>query len=120
MNSRKLLNKKRARRVLRTRAKIFGSASKPRLAIFRSNSSIYAQLIDDEKGNTLVHASSRELRAAGKKAPKTEVAKLVGELLAKKAKEKGIKEAVFDRRNYKYHGRVRAVGEGARSGGLKI
>ncbi len=68
----------------------------------------------------MVHASSRELKAADKKMTKTEAARQVGELLAKRAGEKGIKEAVFDRRSYKYHGRVRAVGEGARSGKLKI
>lgn len=120
MNSKKILNKKRTRRVARTRAKIFGSAGRPRLAVSRSNSFIYAQLIDDEKAHTLVSASSRELKTTGKKTTKTEAARKVGELLAKKAQEKGIKEAVFDRRSYKYHGRVRALGEGARTSGLKI
>ena len=104
----------------RARARIFGTAQKPRLAVFRSNRNLYAQLIDDEKGRTLASASNKDLPKSGAKEKKSGQASLVGELIAKKALEKGIKEAVFDRRSYKYHGRVAAVAEGARKGGLKI
>ena len=117
MNSKKFLNKKRERRVKRTRAKIFGTAKFPRLAVSRSNRFAYAQLIDDSKGHTLVHASSREIK---EKKPKAEIAELVGALIGKRAVEKGIKAAVFDRREYKYHGRVKALAEGARKAGLKL
>ncbi|MDO8536928.1 MAG: 50S ribosomal protein L18 [bacterium] len=133
MNLKKSLNKKRIRRAIRVRAKIFGTAKKPRLAVSRSNRFVYAQLIDDEKSHTLAHASSREVvkprRPKGVGAPtvaseekksKGELSKFVGELLAKRALELGIKAAVFDRRNYKYHGRVKSLAEGARNGGLKI
>lgn len=105
------------RRVARTRAKIFGTEKLPRLAASRSNRSIYAQLIDDNKGRTLVHASSLEIK---EKKPKTEIAALVGELIGKKAAKIGIKEAVFDRREYKYHGRIKALADGARKSGLKF
>ena len=101
----------------RTRAKIFGTDVLPRLAVSRSNRFLYAQLIDDSKGRTLTHASSREIK---EKKPKTETALLVGGLIGKRAKELGIKAAVFDRREYKYHGRVRALAEGARKAGLKL
>lgn len=117
MNYRKSLNKIRGRRVHRNRARIFGTALRPRLAVSRSNRFVYAQLIDDEKSRTLAHASSRELK---EKKTKKDAAKLVGELLAKRALEHSIKEAVFDRRDYKYHGRVQALADGARSGGLKF
>lgn len=120
MNTSKKLNQKRARRVRRSRAKIFGTADRPRLAVSRSNRSIYAQLIDDEKSRTLAHISGREaLKMAGGKSKK-EISKRAGILLAAKALEKGIKTAVLDRREYKYHGRVQAFAEGAREGGLKI
>jgi large subunit ribosomal protein L18 len=117
MNHRKLLNKVRGRRVHRNRARIFGTATRPRLAVSRSNRFVYAQLIDDEKSRTIAHASSRELK---EKKTKKDAAKMVGELLAKRALEHKIKEAVFDRRDYKYHGRVQALAEGARGGGLKF
>jgi large subunit ribosomal protein L18 len=119
MNQKRSLQERRARRVRRARAKIAGSATRPRLAVFRSNRFVYAQLIDDEKGRTLAAASSGEVETAPK-ATKTERASLVGELLARKAKEIGVTSAVFDRREYRYHGRVRSVAEGARKGGLKI
>ena len=119
MKLRKLLNKKRDRRKARSKAKVFGLSARPRLAVFRSNRSIYAQLIDDEKSHTLVQASSRELGKSVKK-PKVESANLVGKLLAEKAAKLGIKTVVFDRRAYKYHGRVLALAEGARKAGLKI
>ena len=117
MNKRKALNKVRGRRVHRNRARIFGTASCPRIAVSRSNRFVYAQLIDDEKSCTLAHASSRELK---EKQAKKDAARHVGELLAKLDVEKGIKTAVFDRREYKYHGRVQALAEGARSGGLRF
>lgn len=101
----------------RSRAKISGTAEKPRLSIFRSNKYTYAQLIDDLKGHTLASASTQELKKGGKKA---ELAKLLGELIAEKAKKAGIKSAVFHRSYYRYHGRVKAVAEGAREGGLKF
>lgn len=109
---------KRVSRTKRTRAKIMGTALRPRLTVSRSNRGLYLQLIDDEKGYTLVSASVKELKA--QKATKTEEALLLGQHLAKKAAEAGIKEAVFDRRSYKYHGRVKAAAEGARGGGLII
>ncbi|MGE4554630.1 MAG: 50S ribosomal protein L18 [Candidatus Paceibacterota bacterium] len=105
--------KKRQRRHKRVRAKIFGTAQKPRLAVFPSLNHIYAQLIDDENQKTLVSASDMEIKA-DKKMTKTEKAQLVGELLGKKANEKNIKEAVFDRGGFKYHGRVKSLCEGAR------
>ena len=120
MNPRKSLNQIRRRRVRRVRAKISGTLEKPRLAVFRSNRHIYAQLIDDGKNHTLVSASSRELAKEGSKEKKTGQAARVGELIAKKAIETGVKTAVLDRRAYKYHGRVKAVAEGAKKAGLKI
>ena len=104
----------------RVRARIFGTADKPRLTVSRSNRFVYAQLIDDEKSHTLAHASSREVAKTGGKKSKTELSGFVGELLAKRAIELGTKTAVLDRRSYKYHGRVKALADGARKGGLKI
>jgi len=109
---------KRNRRAIRTRAKISGSQTRPRLSVFRGIKNIHAQLIDDLNGKVLAAAYSREVKKA--KAKKTEIAKLVGELLAKKAKDKKIENAVFDRRSYKYHGRIKALADGARQGGLKF
>ena len=102
----------------RIRKKISGVADKPRLSVFRSNSDIYAQLIDDNNGVTLASASSKQKDIAAQKAPKTEKSKLVGAAIAQKASELGIKTIVFDRGGYIYHGRVKAVAEGAREGGL--
>ena len=119
MNPRKKLNNIRLRRVGRTRAKIFGSAARPRLAVFRSNKFMYAQLIDDTVGRTLASVSSKEIGAKAKQS-KTKAAELVGELLAEKAARAGIKQVVFDRRGYAFHGRVKAVAEAARTGGLKF
>jgi large subunit ribosomal protein L18 len=120
MNIQRALNNVRSRRQARSRARINGTSKRPRLAVFRSNASIYAQLIDDEAGRTIVSASGREVKDKIKKAAKSEIAKQVGELLAKKAKAAGVQAAVFDRRGYKYHGRVKALSDGARSGGLVI
>lgn len=116
-NLAKLKREKRKRRHIRVRAKIFGTKTKPRLCVFRSLKHCYAQLIDDDKGETLVATSDLELK---KKAAKKEIAKEVGKLLAKKALAKKIKQAVFDRGGYKYHGRIKALAEGAREGGLKF
>ena len=99
----------------RVRARVMGSASKPRLNVFRSLTHIYVQLIDDESGKTLAAASSKELKSKGKKSV---IAAEVGKLVAKKAQEKGIKKVVYDRGGYQYHGRVQALAEGAREGGL--
>lgn len=108
----KFLNRKR-----RVSAKIKGTTKRPRLSVFKSNKEIYAQLIDDSKAATICSFSSKGVKE-GKN--KTEVAALVGEGLAKEAKSKKIKEIVFDRSGYKYHGRVKALAEGARKGGLKF
>lgn len=102
------------------RKKISGTATKPRLSVFRSNSEIYAQLIDDVNGNTLAAASSKDKSIAGQKITKTEKGKLVGSAIAAKATELGLKDVVFDRGGYLYHGRVKAVAEGAREGGLQF
>ncbi len=112
--------KARIRRHRRVRAKIFGTPERPRLNVFRSLGHIYAQIIDDTVGHTLVSASTidRELRdqVAGKN--KTEAARMVGELVAKRAQALGIKKVVFDRGGYKFHGRVKALADAAREAGL--
>ncbi|MFN0049963.1 MAG: 50S ribosomal protein L18 [Cytophagales bacterium] len=100
----------------RTRSVISGSGQLPRLAVFRSNSDIYVQLIDDSNGTTVTSVSSKELKSM--KSPKLEVSKEVGKLIAQKAKDNGISTVVFDRGGYLYHGRVKALAEGAREGGL--
>jgi len=107
----------RVRRHARVRTKISGDARRPRLAVYRSNRHIYAQLIDDVQARTLAAASDREVSGA---ATKTEAAKAVGELLAERAKRAGIESAVFDRGGRLYHGRVAAVAEGAREKGMSI
>jgi len=103
---------------------IKGTTKRPRLSVFRSNKAIYAQIIDDEKGKTLVAASERDLNKKTKKPKnkktKMEKAEMVGEVLAKKALKKKIKTIVFDRGRHPYHGRVKALAEGARKGGLKF
>ena len=100
------------------RKKVSGTAQKPRLSVFRSNAEIYAQLIDDVSGNTLASASSRDKDIAAQKATKLEKSKMVGEAIARKAKELGLTTVVFDRGGNLYHGRVKNVAEGAREGGL--
>ena len=102
------------------RKKINGTAAKPRLSVFRSNTEIYAQLIDDVSGQTLAAASSKEKGIAAQKGTKSEKSKLVGSAIAVKATELGLTEVVFDRGGYLYHGRVKAVADGAREGGLKF
>ena len=110
--------KKRARRINRTRAKIFGTASRPRLCVFRSLNHIYAQVIDDEGRKTLVSASDMDLK--NKKAKKAILAREVGKILGERMLEKKIKEIIFDKRGYKYHGRIKELAEGARESGLKF
>ncbi|MBQ6874269.1 MAG: 50S ribosomal protein L18 [Clostridia bacterium] len=119
MVSRQDSNKARQKRHTRVRGKITGTATCPRLNVYRSLSHIYAQLIDDVKGVTLVSASTveKDFEEYGGNAA---AAKKVGETLAKRASEKGIEECVFDRGGYIYHGRVAALADGAREGGLKF
>jgi large subunit ribosomal protein L18 len=104
----------------RIRKKISGSGQKPRLSVFRSNTDIYVQLIDDASGKTLASASSREKDIVAQKITKTEKSKLVGAAIARKATELGIQDCTFDRGGNLYHGRVKAVADGAREGGLKF
>ncbi len=106
----------REKRRRRIRGKVDGTAERPRLAVFRSNRSIYAQLIDDHAGATLAAARSQEVDASG--LDKSGVAKKVGALLAERARAANIDSVVFDRSGYLYHGRVQALAEGAREGGL--
>ena len=102
------------------RKKISGIEQKPRLSVFRSNTGIYVQLIDDVKGVTLASASTKDKGVAAQKGKKVDQSKLVGQEIAKKAVALGVKEIVFDRVGYLYHGRVKALAEGAREGGLKF
>lgn len=101
----------------RVRSKIKGTHLRPRLSVFRSNRFIYTQIIDDEKGNTIVSANEKEIKIDDKTVDK---AKELGALIAKKAKAAKISTVVFDRGSYKYHGRVKQIAEGAREGGLKF
>ena len=115
-------NTDRKKRHERVRVKISGTAERPRLCVYRSLNNIYAQIIDDVAGNTLVACSSKEKAVAALLEGKTKVeqAKIVGEELAKKATANGIEEVVFDRGGYLYIGRVQALADGARAGGLKF
>jgi len=112
----------RKKRHQRVRKRIFGTSARPRLNVYRSLKHIYAQVIDDERGHTLAAASTLDpaLRPRLKGLKKTEQARLVGELVAKRALARGIEQVVFDRGGYRYHGRVRALAEGAREGGLQF
>lgn len=118
----KIKQEKRKRRQKRIRAKIFGTKDRPRLSVFRSLKHIYAQIINDEEGKTLVAASDHEIKAKVKKQKmkKTDYAYEVGKLIAQKALKKNIKKVVFDRGCFKYHGRVKALAKGAREEGLKF
>ncbi len=109
----------RVRRHRRVRGKIFGTAERPRLVVFRSNVGISAQLVDDSAGKTLASATWQQLKKTFK-GTKTEQAREVGKLLAENAKKAGVETCVFDRAGYLYHGRVKALAEGAREGGLKF
>lgn len=102
------------------RQKVQGVAAKPRLSIFRSNTDIYAQLIDDVNGATIASASTKDKDIQAQKGNKSEKSKLVGAAIARKAVDLGVKEVVFDRGGYLYHGRVKSVADGAREGGLKL
>ena len=104
---------------MRIRKKVSGSAAAPRLSVFRSNRDIYAQIINDETGKTLVQASSKE-KSFDFQGTKTEKAAQVGKILAERAKEASIDQVVFDRNGYLYHGRVKSLADGAREGGLKF
>ncbi len=104
----------------RIRRKIAGTTEKPRLSVFRSNTEIYVQLIDDVKSETLAAASSLDKDILAQKVNKSEKSKLVGSAIAKKATALGLSDVVFDRGGYLYHGRIKAVAEGAREGGLKF
>ena len=112
-------NAQRAKRQVRVRGKISGTPERPRLNVFRSNANIYAQIIDDVNGVTLVSANTLEKDFEGATG-NAEAAKKVGLVLAERAKAKGIEEVVFDRGGYVYHGRVAALAEGAREGGLQF
>jgi large subunit ribosomal protein L18 len=108
----------RARRRRRIRGKVQGTSTRPRLAVYRSNKAIYAQVIDDGAGTTLAAASTQQLTASA--ASRTEQAAEVGKLVAQRAKEAGVEQVVFDRGGYLYHGRVKALADGAREGGLNF
>ncbi len=114
--------KLRRRRHLRVRKKVFGTSERPRLAVYRSNKHIYAQIIDDTKGHTLVFASTldKELRDKLEKTWDKNAAREVGKLIGKRALEKGIKKVVFDRGGFKYHGRIKELADGAREAGLEF
>ena len=107
----------REKRRKRVRRKVIGTAGRPRLSVYRSNVHIYAQLIDDDAQTTLAAADSREV---GESENRKDTARKVGELIASKASDAGIETAVFDRGGNKYHGRIAALAEGAREGGLKL
>lgn len=118
MKKTKKQNEIKIRRKKRVRAKVKGTSDRPRLSVFRSNKGFYLQIIDDSLGKTLVSAHSKELKK--KTGNNIELAKALGELLAKKAVEKKIKKVVFDKSSYRYHGRVSAIAEAARANGLEF
>ena len=117
------MNKKDSRRIKikkRIRSRMSGNSTRPRLTVFRSNNEIYAQLVDDASGKPILASSSTEKLAKEKGKSKVEKAKSVGVALAKKAVEKGIKDVVFDRNGFLYHGRIKALADGAREAGLNF
>lgn len=116
------IRESRERRHRRIRKKVLGTSERPRLSVYRSLNHIYAQLIDDSRGNTIVAASTLDKELSVQKGHKgnASMAKKVGELVAKRALEKGLKKVVFDRGGYMYHGRVKALAEGAREAGLEF
>ena len=122
MRHQKSLNLRRWRRTNRVRKKLRGSADHPRLSIHRSNKHMYAQLIDDDSGTTICSASTRDKDLSGKckNGGNCEAAKLIGETLAEKAKAAGVKRVIFDRGQFKYHGRVAQVADAAREAGLEL
>ena len=120
MDASKRKHKARERRHRRVRARVQGSSEQPRLCVYRSLTNIYAQLIDDGQGHTLVAASTidRDLRAQVEDKSPIEAARMVGRLVGERARQAGVKRVVFDRGGYRYHGRVAALAEGARAAGL--
>ncbi len=117
----RIKDKKRLKIKYRVRKKVRGTGDKPRLNVYKSNKQIYAQVIDDNQGRTLVSASSlKKDNWEGEKMTKKEIAKKVGQLVAEKSKEAGIEQVVFDRNGYLYHGRIKSLAEGAREGGLNF
>ncbi len=121
INKRTPANVRRRLRVKRgIRKKIHGTAERPRLTVYRSNTAIYAQIINDDEDRTLVSHSSRVKDINEKSVTKTEQSQLVGKAIAEKAKDAGIEKVVFDRNGFKYHGRVKALADGAREGGLQF
>lgn len=112
-------NSRRDKIKMRIRKTVIGTAERPRVSIFRSNKEIYAQIIDDSTGKTILSSSSRE-KAFTVKGTKVEIATAVGKALAEKAVKAGVESVTFDRNGYLYHGRVKALAEGAREGGLKF
>lgn len=116
-----LTKQERRRRIkYRIRKRLSGTSERPRMSVYRSNKQIYVQLVDDVNGVTLLSASSTEKDIAAQKVNKTDQAKLVGKIIAEKASEKGIKEVVFDRNGFLYHGRVKNLADAARENGLKF
>ncbi|MDC8005564.1 50S ribosomal protein L18 [Aureisphaera galaxeae] len=113
-------SERRDRIRFRIRKTVSGTEQRPRLAVFRSNKEIYAQLIDDVNGKTITAASSRDKDIDASKVNKTEAAKMVGKAIAEKAVKAGVESVTFDRGGYLYHGRVKSLAEGAREGGLKF
>ena len=113
-------NKARIRKHMRVRGKISGTAERPRLNVFRSNKHIYAQLIDDANGVTLASASTLDKEISLESTSNVDAAKKVGEVIAKRAVEKGVSEVVFDRGGYLYHGRIQALADAARENGLQF
>ncbi|HUW21349.1 MAG TPA: 50S ribosomal protein L18 [Candidatus Bathyarchaeia archaeon] len=113
-----MIKKGKIRRKIRIRSKIRGTADRPRLSVFRSNKLIYAQVIDDEKRQTIVAVNDKYFDAGKRQESKTKRAFLTGKILAQKALEKKVRKVVFDRGSFRYHGRLKALAEGAREGGL--
>lgn len=120
MSTKKRLAQARTARHRRVRRRIQGTSERPRLNVFRSNKHIHAQIIDDTMGHTLAHASSLEPEIAGEGGNNIEVGLSVGKAIARRALEKGIRQVVFDRGGYKFHGRIASVARGAQEEGLKI
>lgn len=122
MNASSIKQVRRRRRKLRVRRKVYGTAERPRLSVFRSNKNVYAQLIDDNAGRTITDASTscKDLKGVVGYGGNTKAAAAVGKLLAERAKAKGIASATLDRNGYRYHGRLKALTDAAREAGLKI
>ncbi|HOQ16296.1 MAG TPA: 50S ribosomal protein L18 [Defluviitaleaceae bacterium] len=115
-------SKIRVNKHLKVRKKIFGTSERPRLSVFRSDKHIYAQIIDDTKGHTLVAASTveKDIKSKIEKTNNVDAAKVVGEMIAKRALDKGVKQVVFDRGGYIYHGKIKALADAAREAGLEF